>query len=482
MGRKVSVTIDRPASAVWNFLMRVENWGQFADFSLKKVDPGWQKGATLLWEHGGTQRIERFVPEKEIQLSDAISAVTYRLAPQEGQATMLEVEFSLKGGQSFVDGGAGQARSVLAGLERLKQRLESEPRERERREDEGARPSEIAGTGIRISPTAFKLRHPRAPFQVAVTPDAKHFVSGCDSKVVKVWEVSSGRLVHSLEGHTENVYGVAVTPDGRHIVSRSADKTAKVWDLSSGHLVHSLEGHTDWVNAVAVTPDGSRVVSGSEEEVFVWEFSSGDLVHSLGRGTEGPGCLEVTSDGNYLVSGDRFSTIRVWEFSSGSLVHKLEADDDVIGIITLETLAVTPDGTHVVSGYSNGDLGIWALGSEDADYWNYHSRHVKAIAVTPDGSRAVSISRDKSVEVLELPSGEWVHSLEGHGGMAHEVVLTPDGKHVVCSCTDCTVRVWELSSGRLVHTQEPLTKSEAALWTLTVTPDGSQVWLVELAM
>ena len=55
---------------------------------------------------------------------------------------------------------------------------------------------------------------------------------------------------------------IAITPDGNKIISSSYDKTLKVWDLESGHLLRSLEGHTWEVNAVAVTPDGRQIVSG----------------------------------------------------------------------------------------------------------------------------------------------------------------------------------------------------------------------------
>jgi WD40 repeat protein len=49
---------------------------------------------------------------------------------------------------------------------------------------------------------------------------------------------------------------VAVTPDGRRAVSASSDKTLKVWELESGRLLRTLEGHAGSVRAVAVTPDG----------------------------------------------------------------------------------------------------------------------------------------------------------------------------------------------------------------------------------
>ncbi|HQN30943.1 MAG TPA: hypothetical protein PKX20_07425, partial [Methanothrix soehngenii] len=48
--------------------------------------------------------------------------------------------------------------------------------------------------------------------------------------------------LRSFEGHTGWVSSVAVTAAG-HVVSGSADRTIKIWDLASGRLLRSLEGH-----------------------------------------------------------------------------------------------------------------------------------------------------------------------------------------------------------------------------------------------
>jgi len=54
----------------------------------------------------------------------------------------------------------------------------------------------------------------------------------------------SPALVRDLVGHTGGVTACAVTPDSRRAVSASRDQTLKVWDLESGRLFATLEGHT----------------------------------------------------------------------------------------------------------------------------------------------------------------------------------------------------------------------------------------------
>ena len=59
---------------------------------------------------------------------------------------------------------------------------------------------------------------------------------------------------------------VALTPDGASVVSASWDGTVRVWELSTGRLVHTLEGHTDTVWAVELTRDGRLAVSASRDD------------------------------------------------------------------------------------------------------------------------------------------------------------------------------------------------------------------------
>ena len=75
----------------------------------------------------------------------------------------------------------------------------------------------------------------------------------------------------TLTGHEDTVVSVAISPDGQTLVSGSQDKTIKVWELSTGKLVHTLTGHADEVWSVAISPDGQTLVSGSRDKTIkVW--------------------------------------------------------------------------------------------------------------------------------------------------------------------------------------------------------------------
>ena len=63
---------------------------------------------------------------------------------------------------------------------------------------------------------------------------------------MKLWDVTSGECLQTLEGHSLiSVNSVSFSPDGTKVASGSDDKTVKLWDVTSGECLQTLEGHSD---------------------------------------------------------------------------------------------------------------------------------------------------------------------------------------------------------------------------------------------
>ena len=75
---------------------------------------------------------------------------------------------------------------------------------------------------------------------------------------------------------------------------------------------------------------------------------------------------------------------------------------------------------------------------------------VRAVAVTPDGKKAISGSDDGKLKVWDLETGKELMTLEGHCksgyGSVYVVALTPDGTKAVSGSLDKTLKVWDLDT------------------------------------
>ena len=50
------------------------------------------------------------------------------------------------------------------------------------------------------------------------------------------------------------------------LATRSWDKTIRLWDVTTGQLHHTLIGHQDDVDVVVFGPDGRTLASGSQDD------------------------------------------------------------------------------------------------------------------------------------------------------------------------------------------------------------------------
>jgi WD40 repeat protein len=138
----------------------------------------------------------------------------------------------------------------------------------------------------------------------------------------------------------------------------------------------------------------------------------------------------------------------------------------------VNAVAVTPDGTRAVSASGDCTLNVWDLQTGSLlRTLRGHASSVNGVAVTPDGRWAVSASSDETLRVWDLESGSLIRSLEGHTNAVRAVAVTPDGNRAVSASEDWTLKVWDLETGSSLRSLKEHTKGINAV---AVTPDGTR--------
>jgi WD40 repeat protein len=108
--------------------------------------------------------------------------------------------------------------------------------------------------------------------------------------------------------------------------------------------------------------------------------------------------------------------------------------------------ALSPDGTRIVTLSSDNTVRVWdaATGAQVLAL-NGHKAVVVSAAFSQDGARIVTGSSDKTARVWDLATGAQVQVLKGHLGDVRSAAFSPDGTRIVTS-EDKTAPVWDISA------------------------------------
>ncbi len=112
-----------------------------------------------------------------------------------------------------------------------------------------------------------------------------------------------------------------MTADGRRAVAVSWDDTLRVWDLDSGRELHTLHSQAEEVSAMAVTEDGQRAVAGAQDGTLkVWDLeNSWDLEQASEQASitldAQAFCLALAPDNTTIVAGDASGDVHCLRFT-----------------------------------------------------------------------------------------------------------------------------------------------------------------------
>jgi WD40 repeat protein len=292
------------------------------------------------------------------------------------------------------------------------------------------------------------LDHPAPVRVVACSPPGckqRWMLSGCADGSIRLWDLdrdvkqpvwdSTGPGVENP--HREAITALAFSPDGRWFASGAEDSSMCLWQTDSGrcrllypfdqaHCMGSL--HQGDITALHFTPQCQLVSASRDNTLRIWKLREKGA-HLVGEPiTERAGSvphLGVSGDGRFALL-DKGNVLQVIALADRGVSSLLQNPS---GTTPFETLALfSPDARLILTaGTVEGRLQLWrapAVGKRGFEVRQFVAGERSAVTcaafapdagVAPDGSFAVSGTKDGHVYVWPVPSRDKVsrHRMEG---------------------------------------------------------------------
>ena len=307
---------------------------------------------------------------------------------------------------------------------------------------------------------------------------------------IGIWDAATGRLLSTIKNDEDTPEVIALptgerivrrarinrlgspafSPDGR-LIAATSGALVKVWNISTGRKVATLNGHHDALTgdgALAFSPDGRLLASGGVDRMIIlWDTATWrELITIKGIGTE-VNTVAFSPDSHTLVSGGANQTVKLWDVDAVLEPTVLRVKSDEVFGVTF-----TRDGRMVVTGDNAGAVRVWDVTTGGVRTFAGHVGTVRAVASSPDGRLVATASDDKTVKLWDVTTGRTIATLEGHDGDVRAVAFSNDGRRIATGGDDQTARIWEIATTRNLATFEskPLA-GWSGVWSVAFSPD-----------
>src|SRR5262249_9813131 len=157
-------------------------------------------------------------------------------------------------------------------------------------------------------------------------------------------------------------------------------------------------------------------------------------------------------DGSRIVTASRDKTARIWDAASAKEIamrrhHSLQNSaalrrhDPGIGTephvnrSEERRAAISPDKSRTTST------------AREIAVLRGHGNSLWSAAFSPDGSRIVTASWDKTARIWDAASGKEI-AMRGHDNLVNSAAFSRDGSRIVTASEDNTARIWDAATAK----------------------------------
>ena len=332
----------------------------------------------------------------------------------------------------------------------------------------------------------------------AISPNGRLLITGSNDRIIKLWEVSTGREIQTISSATHFPTAFVFSSDSRYFYVGFHNGSVSKWDTISGKEVWSFLpekrfimnpawskeyyeaiSETGRIESLSESPDGKFLIVGSRvlilrnaasgERVKVLK-NHANLVYSYNkRGFYNAiSCLEIAPNGKYAISGTDGGSIVRWELPTGKMLSALHRPSfnasASFSNLVLHISYSDLEGETVIlllSKSNNKILSTFKVDKLFRENIRYYSDDRKFYFVNKEYGEILLVNTRNNKETILKPGWEksglgWKNSYSkvfssekiffGGTSRVTSVAISPDSRFVISANKCGVIRIFKLDS------------------------------------
>lgn len=353
---------------------------------------------------------------------------------------------------------------------------------------------QIAGADTTLK-TVVQKGHSWTVFPLCFSPNMKYLATGSGDNTIKMWEISSGRLIRTfLLDSSCGFSALTFSPGGEYLAAlvygrRKRDTVLNglnIWRLSDGMLVKTLlkehvlkeEEYGQPLNPDSFSEDGRYVTDFKGAALKVWHVFDWHLMGTIRTNTKDVISTAFSPDGRYLAAALRNSGLKIWKISDGGLIHHIIWENGKVNAVKFGS-----KGRLLAALCDKKIIHLWRLsdskevGAIEGGFESFHfGPEAQYIATIPKYRRLGDHNVTKRpLKIFSVPDGRLLSTVQLTLGGRSNVAFTPDGR---CFATEDKgdVNIWQIKDKTSVTLFRRFDiQSEKFVHSMDFSPDGKHL-------
>jgi translation initiation factor 3 subunit I len=278
--------------------------------------------------------------------------------------------------------------------------------------------------------------------------------------IPSAWHVLTGTRIGTFEGHRGAVLDLDVSPDSKYLVTGGTDCTCKIWDISTGALVHDIEFKSivcsvSWLdnNRILIVQDNKFR---AQPTIYEYEVTE-DLVDKLNEYFLKEDKTKITRalwnpSNNHILGYLADGRMVVWDYGQADKIVKMAQIHDK----TIRDCRVSFDMRYIMTASEDKTVKLWSHVDYALEKTFNSTSLLNSACMSPDGKYLLVGGGEESVRVAlsssnvnqfdaqfyDPDTNNKLGGIKGHFGPINTTAFSETGKFFATGSEDGFIRLY----------------------------------------